>query len=194
MTDHDNTTYDEASGMSWPDVLNRHQALTDRDSMARAIATLQGRGEWNEDRSIRPEDFPPLTAAEHLELLALGEVMARHYRHPALVHHAVLADATWEQIAAAAGTNADQARQAYREWAEGQHKLRSDFPGGTIGLSDEEYEVAIKAAGEPQVVGESEDTRRLNAIRELLGRFDWEHDDRQFALEAIERIVDGGQP
>jgi hypothetical protein len=37
-----------------------------------------------------------------------------------------------------------------------------------------------------------EDTRRLGAIRDLLGRFDWEHHDRQLALEAIERIVDGG--
>ena len=189
------TTYDEASAMHWPDVLNRHQALTDRDSMARAIATLQARGEWNDDRSIKPEDFPPLTAAEHLELIALGEVMARHYRHPGQVHHAVLAGATWAQIAAATGGDPDQARQAYREWAEGQHKLRSDFPGGTIGLGDEEYAAAIKVAGEPQATGaESEDTRRLNTIRELLGRFDWEHDDRQYALEAIERIADGGQP
>src|SRR5580693_6883313 len=133
--------------MPWPDVMNRYQALSDRDAMARAIATLQGRGQWDEDRSIKPEDYPPLTADEHLELLALGEVMARHCRHPALVHHAVVAGATWAQIAAAAGGDPDQARQAYREWAEGQHRLRSGFPGGTIGLGDEEYADAIKAAG-----------------------------------------------
>ena len=84
--------------------------------------------------------------------------------------------------------------QAYREWAEGQHRLRSDFPGGTLGLGDEEYAAAIKAAGEPQAAGtEFEDTRRLNAIREVLSHFDWEHDDRQLALEAIDRIADGGQ-
>ena len=139
-------TYDEASGMPWPDVLNRYQVLNDRESMARAIATLQARGKWNDDRSIDPEDYPPLTAAEHLELIALGEVMARHYRHPALVHYAVLAGATWEQIAAATGGDPDRARQAYREWAEGQHRLRSDFPGGTIGRADDEYAAAIKAA------------------------------------------------
>jgi len=40
----------------------------------------------------------------------------------------------------------------------------------------------------------SEDTRRLGAIRGVLNRFDWEHDDRQYALETIERIADGGQP
>ena len=139
------TTYDEVSAMQWPDVLNRYQALTDRDSMARAIATLQARGDWGDDRSLSPEDYPPLTAAEHLELIALGEVIARHYRHPALVHHAVLAGATWEQIAAAAGGDPEQARQAYREWAAGRHRLRADFPGGTIGLDDEEYAAALAA-------------------------------------------------
>jgi len=40
----------------------------------------------------------------------------------------------------------------------------------------------------------AEDTRRLGAIRGVLSRFDWEHDDRQYALETIERIADGGQP
>jgi len=39
----------------------------------------------------------------------------------------------------------------------------------------------------------AEDTRRLSEIRELLSHFDWEHDDRQLALEAVERIADGGQ-
>ena len=38
-----------------------------------------------------------------------------------------------------------------------------------------------------------EDTSRLGEIRGLLARFDWEHDDRQLALEAIDRIIDGGQ-
>ena len=39
-----------------------------------------------------------------------------------------------------------------------------------------------------------EDTRRLAAIRDLLARFDWEHHDRQLALEAIKRIAEGGTP
>ncbi len=33
------------------------------------------------------------------------------------------------------------------------------------------------------------DGGRLDAIRGLLEAFDWEHDDRQYALEAIERIA-----
>jgi hypothetical protein len=38
--------------------------------------------------------------------------------------------------------------------------------------------------------GPGDDARCLGEIRDLLARFDWEHDDRQYALEAIERIVD----
>ena len=46
---------------------------------------------------------------------------------------------------------------------------------------------------EGQAPGPGEDSRRLDRIRVVLARFDWEHDDRQLALEAIERIVDGGR-
>ena len=138
--------YDEVAEMPLADVLNRFQALEDRDSMARSIAASQARGRWNADGSIRAEDFPPLTAAEQLELIALGERLARYYRHPALVHYAVTAGATWEQVAAATGTTAAAARAAYAEWAEEQHRLRQDFPGGTVGLGDEEYAAAVRAA------------------------------------------------
>jgi hypothetical protein len=149
MTDHP-VTYDEASEMPFPDVLARYQALNDRDSMARAIATLQARGAWKADRSIRPEDYPPLTADEHLELLVLGESLARYYRHPAQVHHAVIAGATWGQIAAATGRDAEQVRERYHQWAVGQRELREQFPDGTIGFSEDEYRAAVKAAEEAQ--------------------------------------------
>ena len=150
------TTYDAASGMPFTDVLTRYQVLENRGTMSRAIATLRMRGEWNDDRSLDPDDYPPLTAAEHLEMLALGEVIARHYRHPSQVHHTVMAGATWEQIAAATGGDPDQARHAYRDWAEGQRQLRQDYPGGIIGLGDDEYAAAIKAA---DAAGPEEDLR-----------------------------------
>jgi hypothetical protein len=143
------TTYNEASELLFADVLNRYQALDSRDAMARSIATLQARGEWNDDRSIDPADYPPLSLAEHLELIALGEVIARRYRHPANIYDAVMSEATWAQIAAATGGDPDQARHAYLAWAEEQHELRQQFPGGTIGLGDDEYTAAVKAAGEP---------------------------------------------
>lgn len=40
----------------------------------------------------------------------------------------------------------------------------------------------------------AEDARRLAEIRAILAAFDWEHDDRQYALEAIDRIANGDQP
>jgi hypothetical protein len=35
--------------------------------------------------------------------------------------------------------------------------------------------------------------RQLAEVRQILAAFDWEFDDRQYALEAIERIVTGGE-
>ena len=38
-----------------------------------------------------------------------------------------------------------------------------------------------------------DDARQLAEVRALLAAFDWEFDDRQYALETMERIVTGGQ-
>src|SRR2546430_6081694 len=130
--------------MRWPDVVARSRARTAGPWMPRPIAPRRPGGGSPGDPALTRGDSPPLTTAEHLELLALGEALARHYRHPVQVHHAVLAGATWQQVAAATGGDRDQARRAYRAWAEGQHRLRQDFPGGTIGLGDDEYAAAVK--------------------------------------------------
>lgn len=37
-----------------------------------------------------------------------------------------------------------------------------------------------------------DDSAKLAAVRGVLSTFDWERDDRQLALEEIERIVMGG--
>ena len=196
MTDHPQRC-DEAASMPLADVIARYQALDHRDAMARAIATQQARGRQFTDGSLNPADYPPLTLAEHLEMLALGEALARHYRHPALVHYAVTAGATWQQVASAAGGNAGEALNEYLQWAEGQHKLREEFPEGTIGMGDDEYDAAVKAAAAAgqggHEVPQHDPAAQLAEIRAILAAFDWEHDDRQLALEAIERIVDGGQ-
>jgi len=178
-------TYQQAMDLGLPDQRARYEELTGRDLTARSIATLKARGEYDASKHPDPAGYPPLTVAGHLEMLALGEAIAFCYRHPAGVGHAVRAGATWEQIAAARNTTAEAARAAYREWAEGQHNY--------AGMGDAEYAAAIEAAGEPAPAAGTEDTRRLGEIRELLSHFDWEHDDRQLALEAIERIADGGQ-
>jgi hypothetical protein len=132
-------TYHEASGGNIVDQIDRYRELADHDVMARAIATLKARGTYQPNEHVNEDRFPPLTVAEHLELLALGERIARYYRHPSQVDHAVKARATWEQIADAIGTTPDAARAAYRDWAEGQHKY--------AGMGDEEYAAALEAAG-----------------------------------------------
>ncbi len=92
--------------------------------------------------------YQPLTAAEHLEVLAVGEVLARHYRHPAHVDEAVKTGASWSQIAEAVGSDEAQVRQQYREWADGQHELYICYQG-KFGMNDAEYAAAVKRASEP---------------------------------------------
>jgi hypothetical protein len=132
-------TYREASEGSIVDQIGRYRQLADRDVMARAIATLRSRGTYRPSEHVNEVEFPPLTLPELLEMLALGEVIARYYRHPCHVDHAVRAGATWEEIAAATDTTPGAAQAAYRMWVEGQHKY--------AGMSDAEYATALELAG-----------------------------------------------
>jgi len=131
-------TYHEASDGNIVDQIDRYRELAEHDVVARSIATLKARGTYEPNEYVNDEKFPPLTADEYLEMLALGERLARYYRHPSQVDKAVRARASWAQIAAATGTTVDAARAAYREWAEGQHKY--------AGMDDAEYAAAIEAA------------------------------------------------
>jgi hypothetical protein len=181
-------TYHEAAGGSIAGQIDRYRQLAEHDALAGAIAIGKARGTYEPGQYVNEQRYPPLTVAGHLEMLALGEVIARYYRHPSQVDKAVRAGATWEQIAAATGTTTEAARAAYVEWAKGQHRLHADMG---IGLDDAEYAAALKTAGESGAA--AGDTRRLEAIRAVLARFDWEHDDRQYALEQIGQIVSGGR-
>jgi hypothetical protein len=131
------------------DARERFEELTSRDLMARAHATLRARGTYDPRKHGETSNYPPLTTAEHLELLAAGEMLARYYRHPALIHHAVQAGVSWPQIAAATGSDEAKVRQCYREWADGQHRLYGDYQG-EFGLNDTEHTAAINLAADPQ--------------------------------------------
>ena len=126
----------------------RFDELTSRDHTARAIATLKARGTYDPAKHSDASKYQPLTAAEHLEVLAIGEVLARHYRHPAYVDQAVKAGASWSQIAEATGCDEAQARQHYREWAAMQHRLYVHYED-KFGMNDAAYAAAIKRASEP---------------------------------------------
>ncbi len=131
-------TYDEASGGNIADQIDRYRELTDHDLIARSIAIRKARGEYKSSEHVNDEKYPPLTVTEHLEMLALGERIARYYRHPSQVDAAVRAGASWAQIADATGTTEEAARAAYRDWAEGQHKY--------AGLSSASYAEALYLA------------------------------------------------
>ncbi len=134
------TTYNEASTGSIADQEKRFRELAEHDALAGAIAIGKARGTYVPNEHVNEEKFPPLTVAEHLEMIALGENIARYYRHPSYVDQAVKAGATWDEIAAAAGTTAKAARFAYREWAEGQHKY--------AGMGDAEFAAAVRRAAD----------------------------------------------
>jgi hypothetical protein len=148
MTDPNETakrpvTYDDARGGILADQAARYAELSERGLLADAIARRKARSTHDPASHVNYENFPPLTVAERLEMLAIGESLARYYRHPTLVHYAVTAGATWDQVAAATGSSAEAARAAYREWAEGQHRLHADTGAG---LKDDEYAAALAAA------------------------------------------------
>lgn len=146
-------TYDAAESAYHGDLTGarkRYEQLTERELCARTAAKLRERGEFdpgNPGHRLVAE-AEPLGAAERLELMATGEVLARYYRHPSMLDHAVKAGASWEQIGAARGTTAGQARQNYWEWAEGQHRLWQQ-DGGRWGLDDAAYAEALAQAGAP---------------------------------------------
>jgi hypothetical protein len=138
-------TYHEAMELSLRDQIARYEELTDRNLMTRSIAALQARGDYDKDKHPDPGKYQPLTVAEHLEMLALGEAIAFYYRHPSGVDHAVRSGATWEQIASARNTTAEAARATYREWAEGQHKY--------AGMSNATYAEALYLADREDTEG-----------------------------------------
>jgi hypothetical protein len=111
--------------------------------------TLKARGTYHPHQHGDADHYQPLTAAEHLEILAAGEMLARYYSHPALIHQAVKAGASWSQIAAATGSDEAQARQRYQEWADSQHRLYADYQG-EFGLDGAGHAAAINRAAEPR--------------------------------------------
>jgi hypothetical protein len=141
------TTYEETSGRyrATGDARERFEELAVRDVSARAFMALVARGDYDPRVHGDACGSGPLTVTEHLELLAAGELLARYYRHPAHAHRALQAGATWEQVAAATGRDAAQARRDYREWAEDEHRLWADH-NGEFGIDASEYAAAVARA------------------------------------------------
>lgn len=175
-TDTRPLTYDQAetlypAGSRGAD--ERFSELSQRDLSTRAAAILQERGEFDPENNLGHQmlaEAEPLTAQERLEHMAIGEVLARHYRHPAMLDQAAKAGASWEQIGAARGTSADQARADYRSWADGQHSLLS-FGDGKFGMPDADYDAAYARSADaetyPGGIGDPAATGILSSSQNL---------------------------
>ena len=104
------------------DARERYEELRMREHLSRAYAKLKDSGEYGPAKH-GTGDTEPLTAADHLELLATAEYLARAHKPHGEVDHALRAGATWEQVADALGTDEATARAEYRSWADGQHAI-----------------------------------------------------------------------
>src|SRR3954449_6911343 len=91
---------------------------------------------------------PPLTRAEALELLALGEVIARKsgYGRQLSGRTARVAGASWAEIGSALGTTRQSAWEAHRRWIDGQAAQHGAV--GAIGYDEEETAAARALAGD----------------------------------------------
>src|SRR3954470_14516421 len=90
---------------------------------------------------------PPLTRAESLELLALGEVIARKsgYGRQLTVRSARTAGASWAEIGSALGTTRQSAWEAHQRWIEAQAAQHGAV--GQIGFDDADNAAARELAG-----------------------------------------------
>jgi hypothetical protein len=96
-----------------------------------------------------------LSKEEALELLALGEVIARKaaYGRQLTVRTARTAGASWSQIGAALGTSKQSAWEAHTRWIDDQAAGRGRI--GMEGMEDEQARAARALAGDPGDPGES---------------------------------------
>jgi hypothetical protein len=90
----------------------------------------------------------PLSRAESLELLALGEVIARKsgYGRQLTVRSARSAGASWAEIGVALGSTRQSAWEAHRRWIDGQ-AAQHGAPG-EIGFDADDTAAAEALAGE----------------------------------------------
>ncbi|MGH3410039.1 MAG: hypothetical protein ACRDRJ_47225 [Streptosporangiaceae bacterium] len=138
-------TYRLAASVPITGALMRYQLLSRRDLLSKTATRCRPQGR----RRPGGAASEPLTVAGHLELLALGEHLACHFRHLVLIHHAVHAGATWPQIAVAPGRKSLHVRQDYAEWADSQRARAKQSPGMTAGFSEAEHTTALAAAACP---------------------------------------------
>jgi hypothetical protein len=126
------------------DVEELDRALTLSAAVAR-FEDLRAR-----DSLADPDGGPPaLTRAEALELLALGEVIARKagYGRQLTVRTARATGASWAEIGSALGTTRQSAWEGHRRWIDGQEARHGTV--GEIGFDGADAAAVRALAGRP---------------------------------------------
>ncbi len=120
--------------MSTPDELERQTTLMTAAARYDALRTRDALADMAEDPSVT------LGVGDALEMLALGEVLARKaaYGRQLGVRSARAAGATWTQIGAALGSTKQSAWEAHTRWIEEQsaEHRRTGFEGMDAGTAD----------------------------------------------------------
>ncbi|MFC4054116.1 hypothetical protein ACFOY4_30865 [Actinomadura syzygii] len=148
-------------------IRGRYEALTSRALNVRTVEGPRAREEYDPDEYGVLDD-EPLTAEEWAAVLAFGRAIARYYDRPATIDGAVRAGMSRRQVADALGEDTGRARALYRVWVAGQRQLNADQPGGTLGMTADQYAeaIALTPAPDPDDPGAAQDDRAA-AVREL---------------------------
>jgi hypothetical protein len=127
--------------MMTPDHLERQHTLT--------TATARYEDLRLQDSLADPEDGPLPSLPDSLELLALGELIARKaaYGRQLAIRSARRAGASWTQIGAALGTSKQSAWEAHNRWIEEQARRHGAV--GELGFDAVETRAARELAGGP---------------------------------------------
>jgi hypothetical protein len=125
------------------DALDREHTLA---TAVRRFDELRGRDSLADPDD--PDGPRPLSRAEALELLALGEVIARKagQGRQLTVRTARGAGASWAEIGRSLGTTRQSAWEAHRRWIDGQAAQRGAI--GEIGFDEEDAAAARALAGD----------------------------------------------
>src|SRR3954454_7406441 len=122
--------------------------MADIDALERQFTLTAAVARFEELRTRDSLGEPRLTRVEALELLALGEVIARKsgYGRQLSVRTARTAGASWAEIGQALGTTRQSAWEAHRRWIDAQTAQHGAV--GSIGFDAEETAAARAPAGD----------------------------------------------
>jgi hypothetical protein len=124
------------------------EVMVDVETLDRQFTLTAAVARFEELRLRDSLDEPPLNHDEALELLALGEVIARKsgYGRQLAVRTARARGASWAAIGTALGTTRQSAWEAHRRWIDGQAAQHGTV--GEIGFDDADAAAARALAGD----------------------------------------------